>query len=143
MVSRDPRLLNSTTSGNTVEHIQTIPITATPPTYFDVQWTYEEWLEELKKPIDYPSPDDPDDPRYYRKYAHNVAHPDLYYIVPDRKDAVATNEKTKNDRRVYFGWNNLQDYEIKGMNALKQYVEGKGLEVLPCGFEERDWLKWI
>ena len=125
MVSRDPRLINT---GGTVQHIQAIPTTPTPETYYDVKWTYEEWLEEVKKPIDYPDPNNAEDPRYYRKYAHNIPHPDMYYIIPDRKDAVATTDKTKNDRRVYFGWNNIQDYEVRGMNALKQYVAGKGIQ---------------
>ena len=44
--------------------------------------------------------------------------PDAYYIVDERKDAVATTDKTKNDRRVYYGWNNIQEYELNGMRAL-------------------------
>ena len=69
--------------------------------------------------------------------------PDAYYIVPDRKDAVATTDKTKNDRRVYYGWNNIQEYELNGMRALQNYIAGKGVKKMPPGFVERDWLKWI
>ena len=61
----------------------------------------------------------------------------------DRKDEVATNEKTKNVRRVHYGWNNITDFEHKGMNALKAYIRNKGVEEMPPGFVERDWLKWI
>ena len=43
--------------------------------YLGNKWTYEEYLEELKKPIDYPNIHDKDDPGYYRKYAHNVPPP--------------------------------------------------------------------
>jgi len=76
--------------------------------YFEVKWTYKEYLEELKKPIEYPDKNDENDPRYYRKYAHNISPPDAYYFIPDRKDSVANDMKnTKNDRRVYFGWKNI------------------------------------
>lgn len=60
-----------------------------------------------------------DDPRYYMKYAMNVPPLDAYYFVPDKKSQVATNDATKNDRRVYFGWNNLTDFERNGMDMLK------------------------
>ena len=29
------------------------------------------------------------------------------------------------------------------MTALKTYLRGKGVETMPNGFHERDWLKWI
>ena len=51
-------------------------------------------------------------------------------------------QKTKNDRRVYFGWNNITQFEIEGMRRLKDYLAAKGA-VVPPSFEERDWLKWI
>lgn len=40
--------------------------------YFDRKWTLAEYEEELKRPIDYPDKHNVDDPRYYRKYAHNI-----------------------------------------------------------------------
>ena len=73
----------------------------------------------MQKPIEHPDKEDPNDPRYYRKYAHNVPPPDVYYLIPDRKDAVARDDASKNDRRVYFGWNNVTQYEQAGVNALK------------------------
>lgn len=63
--------------------------------------------------------------------------------MPDRKDEVATGEKSKNDRRVFFGWNNITSFEVQGMNALKAYLQDKGVEQMPAGFHERDWAKWI
>lgn len=83
--------------------------------YLGIKWTYEEYLEELKKPIEYPDPNDFTDARYYKKYAHNVPPPEAYYIVPDRKDQVATSEKTQNDRKLHFGWNNVTEYEDHGV----------------------------
>ena len=70
--------------------------------------------------------------------------PEAYHFQDTRKDAVAHDDATKNDRRVYFGWNNLTEYEQNGINALKQYVQEKGVEVPQSDYwEERDWLKWI
>lgn len=66
--------------------------------YFDKKWTYAEFLAELEEPIEHPDPTDPDDPRYYRKYAHTVPPLDAYYFIPDWKDCVATNTATKNSR---------------------------------------------
>ena len=76
-------------------------------TYFDKKWTYQEYLEELKQPITPPNPNDINDPGYYRKYAINICPPEVYYTYDERKDAVATNKATKNDRRVHYGWNNV------------------------------------
>lgn len=73
-----------------------------------MKWTYKEYLEELKKPIEHPDRHDENDPRYYHKYAHNISTPDAYYFIPDRKDSVGNDmQHTKNDRRVYFGWDNI------------------------------------
>lgn len=92
--------------------------------------------------MDQPDPNNPDDPRYYRKYAMNVPPPDLYYFVPDRKDVVALDVKSQNDRRVYFCWNNITEYERNGMAALKSSMAARDI-VMPPSFQERDWLKWI
>ena len=50
----------------------------------------------------------------------NIPPPDVYFMIPDRKDVVATNVKTQNDRRVYYCWNNVTEYERNGMEALKR-----------------------
>ena len=111
--------------------------------YFDKKWTLQEYYEELKQPIQHPDPNNIDDPGYYKKYAINVPPPEAYYIYDERKDAVATNKATQNDRRVYYGWNNIQPFEQKGMDDLKAWVQNKGIKQMPPGFVERDWVKWI
>ena len=60
--------------------------------YLANKWTFEEYLEELDKPIEYPDRLNKDDPRYYRKYAHNLPPKEAYFMIPDRKDQVATNK---------------------------------------------------
>lgn len=130
--------LIDTNQGSPTQHA------AAPPgqSYFDKKWTLEEYEAELRKPIDHPDPNNVEDPRYYMKYAINIPPPAAYYFLPDKKDQVATNEETKNDRRVYFGWDNLTQFEKDGMNQLKAFLAQKGCTV-PPSFEERDWLKWI
>lgn len=56
---------------------------------------------------------------------------------------MAQNETTKGDRRIFFGWNNLTEFERKGVQALQQYIKDKGIDQMPPGFEWRDWVKWI
>lgn len=108
----------------------------------DRKFTLQEYLDELQQPIDPPDPRNPNDPRYYKKYVHNMPPLEAYFIIPARKDAVATTDKTQNDRRVYFGWNNITEYEQNGINALKRSVAEKNLQV-PAAFGDRDWLKWV
>jgi len=86
---------------------------------------------------------DKNDPRYYRKYAHNVPPKNAYFFIPEKRDQVAMDTKTLNDRRVYFGWSNLTDYEREGIRALKSYIANDGCGDPPPSFTERDWLKWI
>ena len=107
------------------------------------KWTYEEYLDELKKPIDFPDPNNKDDPRYYRKYAHNVPPPAAYFYIPADKDKVSSDPKTKMARKVHFGWNNFTEYEIKGIKVLKKYVADAGCRDPPECFADGDWLKWM
>lgn len=106
MVSPSQSMLINTRNDNP-NAVPQLTDTSNQESYFDKKWTYEEYLEELKKPVEHPDPNDINDPLYYKKYAHTVPPPAAYYFVPDRKDSQALNEETKNDRRVYFGWNNL------------------------------------
>ena len=56
---------------------------------------------------------------------------------------MANDEPSKNVRRVYFGWNNVTEFEMQGVLALQQFIKDKGVDQMPPGFEWRDWLKWI
>ena len=94
--------------------------------YLSTKWTYAEYEAKMNEEIDYPNPDDTEDPRYYMKYAHTVPPPEAYYIIPERKDCVAIDDKSKNDRRIYAGWNNMTTYEKEGIAALKQFIREGG-----------------
>lgn len=61
----------------------------------------------MAKPIENPDPHDINDPRYYMKYAHTVPPPAAYYFIPNKKDNVAHDDDTMNERKVHFGWNNI------------------------------------
>ena len=86
--------------------------------YLEKKWTYQEWLEEMKQPVDYPDPHNSDDPRYYMKHAMNVPPVGAYYLIPERQGSVGRDEATKEDRRVFYGWNNVTDFEKQGVLAL-------------------------
>ena len=111
--------------------------------YFNKKITYEEYMQELRQPIDYPDPQDPEDERYYRKYAMNMPPLECYFIIPDNKDKVARDHASRNDRKVHYGWNNITEFEQAGINRLKEFMKNQGVTEMPPGFEERDWLKWI
>ena len=87
--------------------------------YLMSKWTFKEYIDLLERPIDYPNPNNKDDPGYYRKYAHNVPPPEAYFYVPSNRDKVATGSKTKMVRRIHFGWDNLTEFEVNGIKALK------------------------
>ena len=65
----------------------------------------------MKQPMVHPDPENPDDPLYYKKYAMNIAPPDVYYFLPPRYETRAEDKKTQNDRRIHFGWDNITEYE--------------------------------
>ena len=51
--------------------------------------------------------------------------------------------KTNNDRKVFYGWNNLTKFELEGIEALKKYVTKERQVELPAGYDERDYLKFV
>ena len=144
MVSHEqPKLLNQQAASGTAPLVKLYKPDADGSSYFDKKFTYEEYLEELRQPIDYPDINDPNDERYYKKYAMNVAPPEAYYWIPDKKDGVVTSQKTKKARYVFFGWNNVTDFEKEHVVELQQYLKEKGIEEMPPMFDERDWIKWV
>ena len=63
--------------------------------YLDKQrFTLEEYLEALQKPYEQPDLKDCNDPRYYKKYAHNLPPLEAYFLIPDDKDETNSKEDT-------------------------------------------------
>jgi hypothetical protein len=77
--------------------------------------TLDEYLYELKNPdivlAQQPSKTDPSDPLYCKKYAHNMPPLIAYKVKPPKYDLVNI-EGDDNKRAVFFGWNNLTEYEL-------------------------------
>lgn len=120
-----------------------IPVSASNEGYLAKKWTLDEFKEELKQPIEAPAIDDPDDPLYYKKYAHTLPPKEAYFFIPNGHDTVALDDASKNVRLVYFGWDNITDFERRGVRALQIKIKEKGVTQMPPGFTERDWLKWV
>lgn len=99
--------------------------------------TIDEYLYELNNPDlalePKPSKTNPNDPQYCRKYAHNMPPLIAYKIKPPKYDLVNI-EGDDNKRAVFYGWNNITDYELKGIENIKDWLrKNKGIEV-PAGF---------
>lgn len=108
--------------------------------------TLDEYLYELKNPdlvlAQQPSKTDFSDPLYCRKYAHNMPPLIAYKVKPPKCDLVNI-EGDDNKRAVFFGWNNITEYELQGIQNIKQWLrENKNIEV-PPGFDDRNLLKFI
>ena len=110
------------------------------------QFTLEEFNQEIQEyregKLGEPDPEDFEDPLYYRKYAHTLPPLESYFIVPDDTEKQNKTMKTNNDRKVYYGWNNLTKFEEQGIENLKKNLaEKKGVQ-LPPGYDDRDLLKF-
>ena len=88
-----------------------VPKPANQPNYLDrTRFTLQEYLAAIKKPIQHPDPEDSNDPGYYKKYAHNLPPLEAHFLVLDNADRVNT-EDDSNNRKVFWAWNNLTDFE--------------------------------
>lgn len=75
--------------------------------------------EILKKQ---PSMTDFNDPLYCRKYAHNIPPLDSLRCKPLGWDHVNI-KGNDNYRKVYFGWNNISQYEKDGIANVKRWLK--------------------
>ena len=56
---------------------------------------------------------------------------------------VTCSEKNLQARQVFYGWNNLNDFEKRGMNDVRNWLrENKNMEI-PADFSDRDLLKFV
>lgn len=88
-----------------------------------------------------PSPTDVNDPLYCRKFAHNMVPLIAYRCRPAGWERV-NQQGDDNRRQVYFGWNNITEYELEGIDKVVKWLkENKQVEV-PEGFGSRNLLKF-
>jgi len=104
------------------------------------KFNYEDYKISRTKPISFPDPDNRFDDGHYTKYSHNVPPPEAYFILPRRWNDVCT-EENPNARFVFYGWNNITEFEKRQMQLLRD--ECASLEYpIPDNFGERDVLKF-
>lgn len=66
----------------------------------------------------------------------------LYKVKPPKWDLVNV-EGDDNRRAVFFGWNNITEHEIRGVDNVKRWLKvNKGIDI-PEGFDDRNILKFV
>ena len=84
---------------------------------------------------------DPSDPLYKRKYAHTMPPLHAYRLRPAGWEKVNV-EKDDNARKVFFGWNNVTEYEKEGIRQVKEWLRTKKDTEAPANFSYRKLLKF-
>lgn len=95
--------------------------------------------EEVMK--EQPSLTDVEDPLYCRKFAHNMPPLMAYRCRPVGWDRV-NKAGDDNTRKVYFGWNNITQYERDGIANVTAWLLKEKKVVVPEGFGDRNMLKF-
>ena len=72
----------------------------------------EEYKEALEKQYDCPDKNNANDVLYYTKFVHNMPPSGAYFVLPKKWDKVCT-EDNPNDRLIFYGWNNITEFEEK------------------------------
>ena len=106
----------------------------------DQKYTVEEYKEALAKPHGFPSTSDTLDVIYYTKHAHNLPPAGAYFVLTKKWDKVCT-EDNPNDRLVFYGWDNITEFEEKQIQLMHDECKGLGYPI-PETFDKRDVLKF-
>ena len=115
-------------------------VSGAPNSHLDGQrFTLEQYREALQKPIDYPDKNDPDDPRYYTKYAHTIPPPEAYLTRPPGWEKINLAEAS--NCRVIFDWSNISEYEKEKVKLLRVTIEELNV-VIPEHITETTLLKY-
>lgn len=83
-----------------------------------------------------------DDPLYCRKFAHNMPPLAAYRCRPINWDRVNV-QGDDNRRAVFYGWNNVTQYERDGINRAIEWLRKEKQVEVPEGFGERNLLKFV
>ena len=65
---------------------------------------------------------------------------EAYFLLPDDYEKTNSEEDTQ-ARIVFWGWNNINEFERNGIQELIQYLKSKNVQI-PPDFYERDLLKF-
>ena len=61
---------------------------------------------------------------------------------PMNYEKVST-EKDTDSRKVYYGWNNLSEFEINQIETIKLHMKEEKMLQAPDNFNDREWLKFL
>ena len=118
------------------------PKPANQPNYLDrTRFTLQQYQQALQQPHQYASPSDHTDQAYYKKYAHNLPPLDAYFIRLNNAHLNNT-EQNSNQRKIFWAWNNVSDFEKRMLTELKKHMDTHGI-LIPRNFKERDLLKFL
>ena len=103
------------------------PKPANQPNYLDrTRFTLQQYQQALQQPVQHASPSDHTDQGYYKKYAHNLPPLDAYFIRLSNAHLNNT-EQNSNQRKVFWAWNNLSDFEKRMLTELRQHMDTHGI----------------
>ena len=108
----------------------------------DKKFTLREYKEALQNGYTQPDPDNYMDRGYYIKYAHTLPPLEAYMIRPANYERAST-EKDTDNRKIYYGWNNLSQFEINQIEAIKVHMRDVLKIPSPPRFDDREWLKFL
>ena len=106
----------------------------------DQKFTVEEYKEALEQECGSPNPNNCKDVLYYTKFAHNMPPPQAFFVLPRNWDKFCTEDKP-NDRLIFYGWNNITEFEEKQIEAMHSNCQELGVPI-PETFGKRDVLKF-
>ena len=66
---------------------------------------------------------------------------DAYFIRLSNAHLVNTDEDS-NARKVYWGWNNISEFEKRMLEELKTHMTAHNI-IIPVNFKERELLKFL
>ena len=118
------------------------PKPANQPNYLDrTRFTLQQYKQALSQPCRYADPTNHTDQNYYKKHAHNLPPFDAYFIRLNNAHLYNT-EQDSNQRKVFWAWNNISDYEKRMLNELREHMSAHNI-LIPTNFKERDLLKFL
>jgi hypothetical protein len=66
----------------------------------------------------------------------------VYKIKPPKWDLVNV-EGDDNKRAVFYGWNNITEHELEGIDKVKKWLKDNKNCQIPLGFDDRNILKFV
>lgn len=115
--------------------------------HLESRFTYAEYLEhmaEYRRSGDQHPTFDHTDPLYFQKYASSMPPLEAYKIVPKHLELGGNTKENLQQRKVFFGWNNLTPFEVEQIQECRRLVSEKYSGEIPARFmNDREILKFL